>query len=188
MLKLLVVIVSTRPGRVGLPVGTWFFGHAKQHARFDVELVDLKELALPFLDEPKHPRFRTYEHDHTKAWSATVDAADAFVFVTPEYNFGVPAPLVNALDYLFVEWGYKPAAFVSYGGMSGGVRSVQMAKQLLTTLKVMPLPEAVAIPMVAQHLDKATGAFQPAEPHVKSASDTLDELHRWATALKTMRG
>src|SRR5580704_17667155 len=125
MLKLHVVIVSTRPGRAGLPVGRWFVGRAKEHGGFEIMFVDLKEVNLPLLDEPKHPRLRQYEHEHTKAWSAIVDGADAFVFVIPEYNFSVPAPFVNAVDYLSAEWAYKPASFVSYGGMSGGTRSVQ---------------------------------------------------------------
>ena len=140
MPKLSVVIASTRPGRVGLPVGRWFFERAKAHGKFDVELLDLKEQNLPLLDEPKHPRFQQYEHEHTKAWSAKVRASDAFVFVTPEYNYGAPPSLINALDYLVHEWACKPAGFVSYGGASGGMRSVQMTKLVLTSLKIMPLP------------------------------------------------
>lgn len=89
-LRLEVLIASTRPGRVGWPVGSWFVERARAHGRFDVVLIDLKELALPMLDEPKHPRLGQYEHEHTKRWSETVKAADAFVFVTPEYNTGTP--------------------------------------------------------------------------------------------------
>jgi NAD(P)H-dependent FMN reductase len=187
MPKLHVVIVSTRPGRVGLPVGNWFVERAKEHGKFDVTLVDLKEVNLPLFDEPKHPRLKQHEHAHTKAWSAIVDAADAFVFVMPEYNFSVPAPFINAVDYLFAEWAYKPAAFVSYGGMSGGVRSVQMAKQLLTSLKVVPIPEAVAIAFVQNHMNEKK-EFTGTEQHASSAKAMLDELLRWSTALKTLRG
>src|SRR4051812_12656950 len=104
VLKLHVVIASTRPGRIGLPIGNWAFERAKSHAKFDVQLVDLKEVELPMFDEPKHPRFGEYEHEHTKRWSATVAAADAFVFVTPEYNFSTAPALLNAFDYLFAEW------------------------------------------------------------------------------------
>src|SRR5580692_12926759 len=145
MPKLSVIVASTRPNRVGLPIGQWFLGQASAHGGFDVDLVDLKELNLPLLDEPKHPRFRDYQHEHTRRWSALVEASDAFVFVTPEYNFSAPPALLNALDYLFHEWAYKPAGFVSYGGASGGMRSVQMTKLLLTSLKIVPLPEAVSI-------------------------------------------
>ena len=129
---------------------------------------------------------KQYTKEHTKRWSAAVDAADAFVFVTPEYNFSPPPSLVNALDYLYSEWGCKPAGFVSYGGVSGGMRAVQAAKPILTTLKVMPLPEQVLVPMVGQHLKD--GVFQPGEHHVTSAGAMLDELARWGAALKPLRG
>src|SRR5450432_3830534 len=139
MSKLSVIIGSTRPGRVGLPIGQWFFECAKAHGKFDVQLVDLKEQNLPLLDEPKHPRFSQYEHEHTKAWSAIVAESDAFVFVTPEYNYSPAPALLNALDYLFHEWAYKAAGFVSYGGVSGGIRAVQMIKQPLGVLKVVSI-------------------------------------------------
>ena len=187
MLKLDVIIASTRPGRAGLPIGTWFLERAKEHARFDVALADLKEVNLPFLDEPKHPRLKQYEHEHTKAWSARVEAADAFVIVTPEYNFGSPPALVNALDYLYTEWSYKPAAFVSYGGISGGTHSVVMTKQLLCALKMVPIVEAVSIPFFSNHMSKE-GAFAGTESLEKAANAMLDELHRWAEALRPMRG
>ena len=101
---------------------------------------------LPLLDEPEHPRLQHYRHDYTKAWSATVQRADAYVFVTPEYNHGAPPVLINALDRVFVEWNYKPAGFVSYGGVSAGTRSVVMTKTVLTGLKMVPILEAVNIP------------------------------------------
>ena len=84
--------------------------------------------------------------------------ADAFVFVTPEYNYAPPPALVNALNYLSREWNYAPVGFVSYGGISGGLRSVQVAKQIVTTLKMMPIPEGVPMPMVFQNLDEAASS------------------------------
>jgi NAD(P)H-dependent FMN reductase len=186
MPRLHVVIVSTRPQRTGVPVAEWFVQRAQQHGKFEVRRVDLKELNLPLLDEPKHPRLRQYQHAHTKAWSESVDAADAFVFVTPEYNFAVPAPLVNAIDYLFSEWHYKPVGFVSYGGVSGGLRSVQMAKLLVTSLKMMPLPETVSIPMVHQALDES-GSLKSTPALEDSATKMLEELSRWEGALRTLR-
>jgi len=186
MLKLSVIIASTRPGRAGLPIARWFFERARSHGRFDLALVDLKEVDLPLLDEPLPARLARYEHAHTKAWSASVDAADAFVIVTPEYNYGSPPALVNALNYLYREWHYKPAAFVSYGGGSGGTRSVQMTKQIVTTLKMVPIVEAVAIPNFTNHMSE-DWQFRTSEPFDKAAKQMLDELHRWAEALKTMR-
>jgi NAD(P)H-dependent FMN reductase len=189
MLKLHVVIASTRPQRVGSSVGRWFFERAREHGKFEVTLVELEEQHLPLIDEPKHPRFRQYTQEHTKAWSAVVSAADAFVFVTPEYNYGPPPALLNAIDYLFFEWAYKPAGFVSYGGVSGGTRSAQMTKQVLTTLKVMPLPESVIIPFVAQHVEATEEGqrFKGGAAFEQSATAMLDELHRWTSALKTLR-
>ena len=140
-LKLNVVVCSTRPGRVGPSIGQWFEGFARAHGGFEVELADLAQFALPVFDEPHHPRLRKYEHAHTKAWSASVDSADAFVFVTPEYNYGPPPSLLNAMNYLVHEWRDKVAGFVSYAGVSGGLRAVQAEKLMLANFKIMPLPE-----------------------------------------------
>jgi NAD(P)H-dependent FMN reductase len=187
MLKLQVFIVSTREGRVGHAVGLWFYEFAVRHGNFDVELVDLAAVNLPMFDEPHHPRLRNYQHEHAKAWSARVDPADAFVFVTPEYNFSAPPSLVNALDYLNQEWAYKPAAFVSYGGVSGGTRAVQAARGMLSSLRMMAIPDAVHIPFFTQFIDRTTRAFVATDVHEKPAGPLLDELHRWAVALKPMR-
>ena len=181
-----VVVASTRPGRVGLPVAQWFAHRAREHGGFAVELVDLAQVNLPLLDEPHHPRLRRYEHEHTKAWSATVSRADAFVFVIPEYNYGFNAAIKNAIDFLHVEWQHKPLGFVSYGGVSAGTRAVQMLKQVVTTLKMVPVFEAVNIPFVAQFLD-ANGELQANEPMELAATAMLDELARWTEALKSLR-
>ena len=185
MSKLSVIIGSTRPGRAGLPIGQWFFERAKLHGKFEVELVDLKERNLPLLDEPKHPRLREYEHEHTKAWSKLVTESDAFVFVTPEYNFSAPPALLNALDFVFHEWAYKAAGFVSYGGMSGGIRAVQMLKQPLISMKVVGIPESVPIPFFSKLIEE--GAFKGSEALEKSAVAMLDELVRWTDALAVLR-
>lgn len=186
MLKLNIIIASTRPGRVGTTIGKWFSEAAYRDGRFESELIELADVGLPLLDEPAHPRLKQYQHAHTKNWSAMVEAADAFVFVTPEYNYSPPPSLVNALDYLYSEWNYKPVGFVSYGGLSGGTRSVQITKQIVTTLKMVPLVEAVAIPFFPKHMDD-TGVFQPDDTHEKSATEMLTELLRWAEALRPMR-
>ncbi len=184
---LYVVVVSTRPGRVGPVIANWAVEAAKKHGAFEVELVDLAEIALPMYDEANHPRLRQYEHEHTKAWSALISKADAFVLVTPEYNYGTPPSLVNALDYLATEWAYKPVAFVSYGGVSAGTRSVQMTKQIVTTLKMMPLPEAVNIPFFAQHLSADKTKFEANAIQEQAAIAMLTELRRWTDAMKVLR-
>lgn len=182
-----VVVASTRPSRKGPAVAEWFLERAGAHGRFDVERVDLAEVALPIFDEPRHPRLRDYAHEHTRRWSATVARADAFVFVTPEYDFGPPSSLLNALQYLVHEWAYKPLGFVSYGGVSAGLRGVQATKGVASALKLVPLPEAVSIPFFSRHLDEATGRFDPGEVQEKAAAVMLDELRRWADALRPLR-
>jgi NAD(P)H-dependent FMN reductase len=183
--KLHVIFASTRDGRQGLPIAEWVVERARAHGKFEPQLVDLREVNLPLFDEPKHPRFRQYEHAHTKAWSAIVDAADAFVFVTPEYNYGMPPALLNAIDYLSQEWACKPASIVSYGGPAGGARSAQMTKLMLTSMKIMPLPEGVSVPLFSKMISE--GKFVPGEMQEKSAAAMLDELGRWAVALAGLR-
>jgi NAD(P)H-dependent FMN reductase len=182
-----VIIASVREGRGGAGVSEWFVGLARRHGAFDVTVLDLKEIDLPLLDEPAHPRLQKYEREKTKAWSARVKEMDAFVFVTPEYNFGSPPALVNALDHLYVEWNYKAAGFVSYGGVSGGLRSVQMTKQIVTTLKMVPMVEAVSLPFFTKLVDSATGKFDGGAPNEKAAMAMLDELARWTGALQALR-
>ncbi len=184
--NLQIVVASTRPGRKGPSVAAWMLERAHAHEAFDASLTDLAEVSLPIFDEPEHPRFGRYVHEHTKRFSARILEADAFVFVTPEYNFSMPPALLNALHYLAREWAYAPVGFVSYGGVSGGTRSVQMAKQVVTTLKMMPIPEAVALPFFTKQLSD-DGRFAPGEIQDKAAAAMLDELLRWTNALTGLR-
>src|ERR1035438_2559764 len=133
-LNLKIILASTRPGRKGAPVASWFYDIAVKHAAFNIELLDLAKINLPFLDEPKHPMLKQYQHQHTKDWSAMINLADAIVIVTPEYNYSYPATIKNALDFIYQEWNYKPVGFVSYGGVAAGTRSVQMLKQVVNAL------------------------------------------------------
>lgn len=184
--QLKIIIGSTRPTRKGPIVADWFLKIAKQHPDFEVELLDLKEIDLPLMDEPNHPRLQKYTKAHTKKWSKTIDSADAFVIVTPEYNFGYPATLKNALDYLSVEWSDKPMGFVSYGGISGGTRAVQELKLPVTALGMMPIPQAVNIPFFTQFIND-NDVFEANETLEKSANVMLTKLQNWAKALKNMR-
>ena len=184
-IDLLIIIASTRPGRVGLPVGEWITGIAEAHGGFTVRVADLATINLPFMNEPVHPVKKQYMFDHTKAWSDTVDAAEAFIFVMPEYNHSMTAPLKNAIDYLSQEWGYKPVGFVSYGGVSGGLRAVQQVKQAAAALKMTAVSEAVTVPSVAQFVHD--GLFAPEEQVATAANTMLGQLRRWAIALKPLR-
>lgn len=185
-MKLTVIVTSTRPGRIGRTVADWFHDYAKANpAGFDIGLADLRTLDLPVLDEPNHPAKQDYQHEHTQRWARIVDDSDAFVFVLPEYNYTAPPSFYNALDYLYKEWNYKPAGFVSYGGVSGGIRATETAKSFFVGLEVMPVKQQVMIPMVADHIED--DRFKAAPIHEQSAQALLESIARWSSALKTMR-
>jgi NAD(P)H-dependent FMN reductase len=186
MPRLMIIIGSTRPGRIGLPIAEWFIELAGERGSFEVDVADLAEIDLPFLDEANHPALGKYEKPHTLAWSEQVSAADAFVLVTPEYNFSMTAPVKNAFDFLFREWHYKPIGFVSYGAVSGGIRAVQQLKQVTTTLSMMPINQAVVLQNAKQMFDD-DGVFVPTEQAEKAAVAMLGELRRWSDALTPLR-
>ena len=185
-LNLTIITASTRPGRKGPAITDWVRGVAEAHGGFDVAVADLVDHALPLLDESAHPRLKAYQHDHTRRWSATVDAADAFLFVTPEYDYFPPASVVNAVQVLSQEWGYKPAGIVSYGGISGGLRATQSLRLLLGNINMVALMQSVPIPMVPQMIGE-DGVFRPTDPVAQGATVVLDELLKWAKALQPMR-
>jgi NAD(P)H-dependent FMN reductase len=184
LLKLKTIVASTRPGRAGLSIGTWFNGVAAARKDFRAELVDLKAVNLPLFDEPNHPRLRQYVHQHTKDWSAVVDDADAFVFVLPEYNHGFPASIKNAMDYLSHEWADKPLGFVSYGGVSGGTRAVQLLKPVAAALGLVAAGE-VNIPFFAQY--RQDDAFVPPESLADSANLMLSRIAKVGATLQASR-
>ena len=186
MYNLKIIIASTRPGRKGPAVAEWITTLCKENKNFNTELLDLKEINLPFLDEPHHPKLKNYQHAHTKKWSETIDNADAIIIVTCEYNFGYPATLKNALDFLYQEWNYKPVGIVSYGGIAGGTRAVQQLKQIVTTLKMMPLVESVTIPFFTKYLNEEE-KFVADEMLSRSANEFLEELEKWTIALAPVR-
>lgn len=181
-----IIIVSTRPGRVGLPIGMWFNDLAIAHGGFEVQLSDLAEVNLPMMDEPNHPSQQKYTHQHTRDWSAIIQAADALVFVMPEYNHSFTAPLKNAIDYLVKEWAFKPVGLVSYGGISGGLRAVQAIKPVLTGLRMTTLSETVTIQFVSTLIDDDK-QFQPTDAIARSVTPMLDELARQVPVLKQLR-
>ncbi len=186
MIKLHVVLGSVRPARVGLPVARWVESLARSDGRFEVTLVDLADVDLPFLDEPEQPHLGRYGHEHTKAWSRTIDEADAFVFVMPEYNAGYSPALKNALDFLSREWKHKAVGMVSYGGVSGGQRGAQQLKTTMLQLNLMPVPAAVPIPFVSGMIND-DGDFEPSGPVSKGAPRMLDGIAEWTAVLRPLR-
>lgn len=186
MLKLKLIITSTRPGRKGAAIAEAFLPLIQNNPAFETELVDLADLHLPVFDEPNHPRLRQYTKEHTRKWSAVIDDADALIFVLPEYNFTAPGSVKNAMDFLSQEWAYKPLGFISYGGVSGGLRSVDSMLPVMRALKIVAIPEGVHLSLFSKHFNEA-GKFIVDEPMEKAATGMLNELSRWGTALKELR-
>lgn len=186
MYNLKIISSTTRPGRKGPIVARWITEVAKQYGSFNVEMLDLGEVNLPVMDEMGHPRLGKYENNHTKRWSEKIDEADAFIFVTAEYNHTYPASLHNALQYLSQEWGYKAAGIVSYGGVSAGTRAYKELKTDLMPYKVVPLLEAVNIPFFTEFINEENRLI-PNEVMENSAAAMLDELARWTTGLKVVK-
>ncbi|MEW2391601.1 bifunctional NAD(P)H-dependent oxidoreductase/GNAT family N-acetyltransferase [Streptomyces venezuelae] len=186
-LRVLVLVCSTRPNALGPTVDSWLTTALAPTARaLDVDLVSVAigDLHLPFLDEEEHPARGVYQHEHTRRWSETVAGADGFIVVTPEYNYGMPATLKNALDYLSAEWAWKPVGFVSYGNTSAGTRAVQHAKQVTSTLRLVSVGSTVALRIAEAHRQDV---FQPAAHHDQAAVDMLEELVRAGHALAPLR-
>lgn len=180
MITLKIISSSTRPGRKGPLVAGWIFTEAQKSGRFNAEVLDLGTINLPLMDESAHPKLKQYRQEHTKQWSASIGQADAFIFVTAEYNFSYPAPLKNALDYLFHEWAGKPAGVVSYStGRFGGVRAAARLKGDLIPLNIIPLHEGTTIPLVNSFVTPE-GEFVPDEPLVQSCSDMFSQLAKRA--------
>ena len=141
-----VIIASTRPVRVGPQIAAEVVKIMEQNPRLNVQVTDLKELNLPFLDEPEMPSRGNYVHEHTKNWSGLIKASDAVVIVTCEYNWGYPASLKNAIDYLYSEWRKKPILLVSYGA-KGGPKASEQLRQVLGRIRANVLETAIQIPL-----------------------------------------
>src|SRR6266699_2411553 len=184
MIKIAIILGSTRPGRNGEAVAKWVYEVSKKRSDAEYELVDIKDFALPLLDEPVPPSMGRYQQPHTKRWAAKVASLDAFVFVSPEYNHGIPAALKNAIDFLFAEWNHKAAGFVSYGG-AGGARVVEQLRVVLAEVHVATVRAQVLLSMVTD-FEKFT-TFKPAPHHDKLVRTVLDQVVAWGGALKQLR-
>jgi NAD(P)H-dependent FMN reductase len=187
MIKIKILTGSVRPGRFNIQPATWIYKLAKERKDIDVELLDLQEINLPFLDEEATPSEAHYTKEHTKKWSAIIGETDGFVFVTPEYNHSYSPALKNAIDYLFYEWNYKPVSFVSYGSLAGGSRAVEHLRAVAAEIKMYDLREQIMLPNYWDNLNDK-GEYQFNERHVKNANAILDSLVFWATEMKQSRG
>lgn len=184
MIKIAIIIGSTRPGRVGEDVAKWVNQLAQQRKDAKFELVDIIDFNLPLLDEPVPAAMGQYSKPHTKAWAAKIDAFDAYVFVTPEYNHATCGALKNAIDFLYKEWNNKAAGFVSYGS-AGGTRAVENLRLIMAELQVADVRNQVSFSLSADFENYR--AFKPQAHHEKSVNEMLNQLVTWGKALKTCR-
>ena len=184
MLNVAIILGSTRPGRVGEAVAQWVYASAKRRSDARFELVDIKDFELPILDEPVPPARGQYTQPHTKRWAAKIAEFDAFVFVTAEYNHGIPGALKNAIDFLFREWNHKAAGFVSYGGASG-VRAVEQLRLVLAELHVATVRSQVLLSMFTDFEKFST--FTPAASREAEVNRMIDDVVKWGNALKPLR-
>src|SRR3989442_14463858 len=184
MLKIGIITGSTRPNRKSPDVATWVVETARKRSDAEYEFVDIKDFELPLLDEPMPPSMGKYQQPHTKRWAAKIASLDAFVFVSPEYNHGIPAALKNAIDFLFAEWKDKAAGFVSYGG-AGGARAIEQLRLVLAEGHVATVP-AQGLLSLWTDFEKFT-TFKPEPQHEKSLGAVLEQVGAWGGALKRLR-
>jgi NAD(P)H-dependent FMN reductase len=185
MLNVAIILGSTRPGRNGEAVARWVYDIARRRTDATFELIDLMDFNLPLLDEPLPPSLGQYHHPHTEAWAAKISEFDAFVFVTPEYNHGIPAALKNAIDYLFREWNHKAAGFVSYGGHANGSRAVEQLRLVMAELHVADVRSQVLLSLFSDF--ENFSAFKPGPRREAAVTAMLDEVLAWGGALQTLR-
>src|SRR5687767_5867972 len=172
MVRIAIILGSTRPGRVGEAVARWVHGIAGQRKDAEYELVDIKDFNLPLLDEPVPPARGQYSKPHTKTWAAKIASFDGFVFVSPEYNHGISGALKNAIDFLYAEWNNKAAGFVGYGS-AGGTRAVESLRLVMAELQIADVRAQVALSL---HTDfENFTVFKPASYHEKSLNGVFDQ-------------
>ncbi|MBT1704100.1 NADPH-dependent FMN reductase [Chryseosolibacter indicus] len=184
MIKIAIVLGSTRPGRNGEAVANWVFEHSKNRTDAQFELIDIKDFDLPLLDEAAAPYLGLYTKAHTKRWSETIASFDAYVFVTPEYNYSTSAALKNAIDFLYKEWNNKVAGFVGYGG-SGAIRAVEHLRLIMGALKVADVHTQVSLSLFTDF--ENFQVFKPASVHLQKLNEMIDQIVMWSKAMKGLR-
>jgi NAD(P)H-dependent FMN reductase len=184
MIKVAIIMGSTRPGRNGEAVAKWVNEIAQKRTDAQFELLDLNDFNLPLLDEPVPPSQGHYSKEHTKKWAATIALFDAFVFVTPEYNHSTSGALKNAIDFLYKEWNNKAAGFVSYGS-AGGTRAVEHLRLIMAELQIADVREQVALSLFTDF--ENFSVFKPAPFHEEKVNAMIGQVITWGTALQQVR-
>lgn len=184
MIRVAIILGSTRPGRKAESVAQWVHGIAAKRKDAEFELVDIQAFDLPLLDEPVPPSTGQYSKPHTKAWAAKIASFDAYVFVTPEYNHGTSGALKNAIDYLYAEWNNKAAGFVSYGS-AAGARAVEQLRLIMAELQIATVRAQVLLSLFTDFENFTR--FRPAAHQEQAVGAMLDQLVAWGEALKALR-
>lgn len=179
-----VVTCSTRPARVGPTIAAWVLDQTRGRPGARYVPIDLADQGLPLLDEPEPAASGNYTQEHTRRWSGVIEPLDGFVFVTPEYNRGLPGALKNALDFLYTEWNNKAAGMVVYGS-SGGLRAAEQLKSVLGELQVATVRAQVSISIYDDMVDFTELALR--DYQAGNARTMLDQVEKYATVLKTLR-
>ena len=185
MLKIAIVIGSTRPGRKAEAVAKWAYDIARQRSDAQFELLDIADFTLPLLDEPLPATSGQYSQPHTRAWSAKVASFDGYVFVTPEYNHGSPGSLKNAIDYLYYEWADKVAGFIGYG-YTMGARAIEHLRLVMASVQVATVRPQVGLSLFTDFENSTV--FKPAAMQEKNVNAMLDHVIAWSGALRPVRG
>jgi NAD(P)H-dependent FMN reductase len=185
--KIGIILSTTREGRFAAKVADWLLELVVARKDLAFELVDLRHYPLPFFDEPKSPLWEPAKNEVARRWTRKVESFDGYVFVTAEYNFGIPAVLKNAIDYVAHVFARKPAAYVGYGGV-GAARAVEQLRLVNIAQQMAPLKSAVHIGG-ADFVDVLLhGKSLADKPHlVPSVNAMLDELAWWTHALTQAR-
>lgn len=185
-----VIVGSIRQGRFGEKPARWILQYLKNRNGIDANLLDLRDFPMPFFDQPVPPAAPgrpAYGHEVVKKWTTEIARSDGFVIVTPEYNYGPPAVLKNAIDWVYPEWKRKPVAFVSYGS-TGGARSVQQLRETAIELQLAPVRFSVHIPAATLWAHFQGGDVDAGLAELEaSARSMVDDLLWWTAALKTAR-
>lgn len=185
-----LIISSVRPSRIGDQIAQWIIEVASKVPGLTFELIDLKDWRLPMDDEPEQPKkggLDGYLEPHTKAWSRKIGEGDGYIFLLPQYNWGYPAALKNALDHLFFEWENKPAIIVTYGAR-GGVKAAAQLREVLTGLHMRPVDTMPALPLRQAEYDARGRLVDPAVAFSEQEGDIVKALRMLGPELRGVAG
>ncbi len=184
MIKVGIILGSTRPGRNGEAVAKWVYEQAKQRSDAQFEFVDIADYNLPLLDEPIPPSQGKYSKEHTKKWAAKIASLDAFIFVTPEYNHSTSGALKNAIDFLYAEWNNKAAGIVGYGS-AGGTRAIEHLRGIMAEIQIADVRASAAFSLFTDF--EKFSVFKPGPQHGNAITTLFDQVIAWGGAMKTLR-